>query len=126
MIPPKIAQKSYRANHPIHNEIEGFHTAWTQCGHLAMQAVVRSTSLNHTQVLAPDHSALMLAARITLPHFSVSSAISFPKSPGEPERTVIPRSANRALTTGLARPALIAWLSLLMTSAGVFPGAPTP
>ena len=72
------------------------------------------------------YSGLMLAARITLPHFSVSSAISFPKSPGEPERTVIPRSANRALTTGLARPALIAWLSLLMTSAGVFPGAPTP
>src|SRR6516225_3842111 len=28
MIPPKIAQESYRANHPIHNEIEGFHTAW--------------------------------------------------------------------------------------------------
>jgi hypothetical protein len=26
----------------------------------------------------------MLAARITLPHFSVSSAISFPKSAGEP------------------------------------------
>src|SRR6516164_674613 len=50
------------------------------------------------------HSALMLAARMTLPHFSVSSAISFPKSPGEPERTVIPRSVNRALTTGLARP----------------------
>src|SRR6516162_9831283 len=32
MIPPKIAQESYRANHPIHNEIEGFHTAWTRCG----------------------------------------------------------------------------------------------
>src|SRR6516162_15748 len=30
MIPPKIAQESYRANHPIHNEIEGFHTAWTR------------------------------------------------------------------------------------------------
>src|SRR6516162_6675602 len=28
------------------------------------------------------HSALMLAARITLPHFSVSSAINFPKSVG--------------------------------------------
>src|SRR6516164_11587830 len=28
MIPPKIAQESYRANHPIHNEIEDFHTAW--------------------------------------------------------------------------------------------------
>src|SRR5262245_66632205 len=28
----------------------------------------------------PCHSGLMLAARITLPHFSVSSAISFPNS----------------------------------------------
>ena len=32
-----------------------------------------------------DQSALMLAARITLPHFSVSSAMSFPKSAGDPE-----------------------------------------
>ena len=48
-----------------------------------MQAVVRSTSHNHTQVLdRRDHSALMLAARITLPHFSVSSATSFPNSAG--------------------------------------------
>ena len=30
------------------------------------------------------YSALMLAARITLPHFSVSSAMSLPKSAGEP------------------------------------------
>ena len=53
----------------------------TQCGHPAMQAVVRSTSHNHTQVLdRHDHSALMLAARITLPHFSVSSAMSFAKA----------------------------------------------
>src|SRR6516162_5234688 len=34
MIPPKIAQESYRANHPIHNEIEGFHTAWYLRGSL--------------------------------------------------------------------------------------------
>jgi hypothetical protein len=30
------------------------------------------------------HSGLMFAARITLAHFSVSSAISLPKSAGEP------------------------------------------
>jgi hypothetical protein len=36
-----------------------------------MQAVVRSTSHNHAQVLdRRDHSAFMLAARSTLPHFS--------------------------------------------------------
>ena len=41
-----------------------------------------------------DHSALILAARMTLAHFSVSSAISFAKSPGEPGNTVPPRSAR--------------------------------
>src|SRR5262245_64011053 len=39
---------------------------------------------------------LMFAARITLPHFSVSSAMSWPKSAGEPVNTVPPRSDNRA------------------------------
>src|SRR5215470_5935790 len=60
----------------------------------------------------PRQSALMLAARITLPHFSVSSAISLPKSAGEPGSTVPPRSASRALILGSARPALISVLSL--------------
>src|SRR5262245_12045363 len=40
------------------------------------------------------HSALMLASRITLAHFSVSSAMSLPKSPGEPPSVVPPRSAS--------------------------------
>ena len=68
----------------------------------------------------------MLAARITLPHFSVSSAMSLPKSAGEPASTVPPRSASRALILGSARPALISLLSLSTISAGVFLGAPTP
>ena len=42
----------------------------------------------------------MLAARTTLAHFSVSSAISLPKSAGEPGNTVAPRSANRAFSLG--------------------------
>src|SRR5712672_2389531 len=41
-----------------------------------------------------SHSALILAARITLPHFSVSSAISLPKSEGDPASTVPPNSAR--------------------------------
>jgi len=42
----------------------------------------------------PNYSALMLAARITLAHFSVSSAISLPKSAGEPgEFCELPLSA---------------------------------
>src|SRR6516225_4380916 len=64
------------------------------------------------------HSALMLAARITLPHFSVSSAINFPKSVGVIGIGEPPRSASRALILGSARAALI--------SAGVFLGAPRP
>src|SRR5262245_3564779 len=70
------------------------------------------------------HSALMFAARITLPHFSVSSAMSLPKSAGEPTNAVPPSSASRALILGSARPALISWLSLPMISVGVLLGAP--
>src|SRR5262249_10859733 len=72
------------------------------------------------------HSALMLAARITLPHFSVSSAMSLPNSEGEPASTVPPRSARRAFIFESARPALISRLSLSMISAGVLLGAPIP
>jgi hypothetical protein len=72
------------------------------------------------------YPSLILAARITLPHFSVSSAMSLPKSVAEPESVIPPRSANRAFILGSARPALISLLSLLMISAGVVLGAPIP
>src|SRR6516162_5360143 len=99
----------------------------TQCGHPAMQAVVRSTSHNHTQVLdRRDHSALMLAARITLPHFWVSSAISFPKSAGEPASTVKPRADSLACIFGSARAKLVSRLSLWTISGGVLLGVPIP
>ena len=75
---------------------------------------------------ARGHSGLRLAVRMTLPHFSVSSAMSFPKSAGEPPSTVPPKSASRALIFGSARAALISLLSLSTISAGVFPGAPMP
>src|SRR5207253_4692223 len=73
-----------------------------------------------------DHSGLMLAARITLPHFSVSAAMSVAKSAVEPESTEPLRSVNRALILGSASAALISLLSLSMISAGVFLGATTP
>jgi hypothetical protein len=38
----------------------------------------------------------VLAARITLPGFSVSSATNFPKSAGKPGKAVPPKSAMRA------------------------------
>src|SRR5262249_33961852 len=72
------------------------------------------------------HSALMLAARITLPHFSVSSAMSLLKSAGEPASAELPKSASRALILGSARPALISWLRFSTISIGVLGGAPMP
>src|SRR5262245_63908406 len=74
----------------------------------------------------PDYSALMLAARITLPHFSVSAAMNFPKSADEPERGVPPKSASRAFIFGSASAALIPSFSLAMISTGVSLGAPMP
>src|SRR5438105_6813474 len=72
-----------------------------------------------------SHSGLMFAARITLPHFSVSLAMSFLNSAGEPERMVRPSFANRALSLGSVRPALISLLSLSICAA-VFLGAQRP
>src|SRR5262249_51942901 len=72
------------------------------------------------------HCSLMLAARITLPHFSVSSAMSLAQSVDEPGSTVPPKSAKRACILGSARAPLISLLSLSTISAGVFLGAPTP
>ena len=39
-----------------------------------------------------DYSALMLAARITLPHFSFSSTMNLPNSAGEPVSTMLIRN----------------------------------
>src|SRR6516225_6248091 len=68
----------------------------------------------------------MLAARMTLPHFSVSSAMSLPKSGGDSASASPPRSASRVLSLGSARPALISLLSFSTISAGVAFGAPRP
>src|SRR6266576_604706 len=74
----------------------------------------------------PSQSGLAPENLTTLAHFSVSSAMSFPKSAGESASPMLPRSASRALILGSARPALISLLSLSTISAGVFLGAPTP
>src|SRR5215831_19437954 len=73
-----------------------------------------------------DHSALMLASRITLPHFSVSSAMSLPKSADVIDIRSTPKPASRVFMRGSAATALISLLSLSITSAGVSFGAPTP
>jgi hypothetical protein len=68
----------------------------------------------------------MLAARITLAHFWVSSAMNVAKLVGEPGSIVPPRSAIRAFILESARAALISLLSFPMISTGVSLGAPTP
>src|SRR2546430_10363046 len=73
-----------------------------------------------------DHSGLMPANLITLPHFSVSSAINFPKPAGESASTVPPRSASRVFSSGSASAALTSLLSFSTISVGVFLGAPMP
>src|SRR6185369_5448771 len=68
----------------------------------------------------------MPAARITLPHFFVSSLSSLPKSAGVIVTGSLPSSASLAFIAGSARPALISLFSLSTMSAGVFLGALTP
>src|SRR5262249_21791797 len=75
---------------------------------------------------SPHQSALRLAAWITLPHFSVSSAINFPNAADVIDIGSTPKPASRAFMRGSAATALISVLSLSITSAGVSFGAPTP
>src|SRR5262249_31911647 len=67
--------------------------------------------------IASDHSALMPADLITLAHFSVSSAMSLPKSAGDPAWMRNPRSSYLALISARARDALISLLSTSTISA---------
>jgi hypothetical protein len=83
-------------------------------------------ALWNTRGNAGSYSGLIWANLITLPHFSVSSAMSLPKSPGEPASTVQSKLASRAFIFGSARAALISLLSVSTISAGVFLGAPMP
>src|SRR5439155_3440401 len=78
--------------------------------------------------IRPPYSALMPANFTTLAHFSVSSAISLPKSAGEPGSTVAPRSARRALILEWAKATLISLLSLstIWTGVGKFHRVPLP
>src|SRR5262249_40405626 len=87
-----------------------------------------TAKLGYGRCFAADrpHSALILAVRITLPHFSVSSASSLAKSAGEPGSTVPPKSANSAFILGSPRAALISVLSLSPIPAAVSLAAPIP
>src|SRR5262249_20268591 len=77
-----------------------------ECGSACRQMQKISAGKFHDATL---HSALMLRARMTLLHFSVSSAMSLPKSAGEPASALPPDSAIRALIVGSARAVLVSW-----------------
>src|SRR5262249_28849940 len=66
------------------------------------------------------HCGLMLALRITLAHFSVSSAISLPRSAGAIGIGAAPKSASRALNLRSARLALISFFCFLLLSPVLF------
>src|SRR5207237_5801320 len=73
-----------------------------------------------------SHCGLMPANLITLPHFSVWSAMSLPNVAGGPGSGTFPRSARRAFSLGSTSPALTALFSTSTISAGVLRGAPIP
>src|SRR5215813_3018217 len=89
--------------------------------------LARAIRLSETMISAAKeqhHSGVIPANLTTPPHFSLSSAKSFPNSAGVLTKTLPPKSASRALIFGSARPALISLLSMSTISAGVFLGAP--
>src|ERR1700737_4310445 len=59
----------------------------------------------------------MLAARITLPHFSVSSAMSLPKSAGDPGSIVPPSSTRRGFTLASSRAGVPSFFGFFTISA---------
>src|SRR6478752_4170047 len=74
----------------------------------------------------PDHSTLSLAVRMTLAHFSTSSAMNFPNPAGVIGIGSTPNSASRAFNLGSPSAALISPLSLSTIAEGVPLGALKP
>src|SRR5262249_57295958 len=93
--------------------------------HRALFRFLESRDLRHGAA-ACGHSGLSPVNFTTLPHFSVSSAMSRPNAEGEPASGSPPISANFAVIMGSLSAALISRLSLSMTSTGVFFGAAMP
>src|SRR5262249_57101601 len=89
-------------------------------------AAIRGTERYGVWAEGRHYSALMLAARITLPHFSVSSAMSFSNSAGDIGIGTLPSSARRALIFSAARAALISLVSVTPISSDVPFVAPMP
>jgi hypothetical protein len=118
--PKSVVRPSGRSTIPVAPASYGLSTAadclnyieigqssnWLRTDRGASSNVGASTQGTSRWLGLPDHSALMLRARMTLPHFSVSSAMYFPKPAGEPTSAVPPKSASRAFALGLAELAI--------------------
>ena len=63
--------------------------------------------LQSSELVRSDYSALILAARITLAHFSVSASMNFPNTAEVIGIGAAPRSARRAFILASASPAFI-------------------
>src|SRR5262249_61117953 len=74
-------------------------------GHIPQRPAIRRTGRYGMSRGSLDHSGLMPADLITLPHFSVSSAMNLPKSADEPASTVPPTSASLSCSFGSSGPA---------------------
>src|SRR5262249_8541759 len=124
---PKFSNESFTLANRAFPEAWQVPAAGSSPRLVSTQLGTRHSPNGHYGILerAPRQSALMLAARITLAHFSVSSAISFPNSVGESASTVPPRSASRALILGSARPALLTRVLDLIRGA-ISPGSNAP
>ena len=99
-------------------------TTKTQSGHRTDG--IRGTKFKEYWYGLPNYSGFIPANLTTLPHFSISAAMSLPKSVGDPGSTVVPRSASLAFILASARAALISLFSLPMIAEAVFLGAPRP
>ena len=73
-----------------------------------------------------NHSGLMLAARITLPHFSVSSAMSVPNSAGEPRKRRAAQVGKPRLQLGIGETGIDLLIELVDDLGRRVLGAPTP
>src|SRR5215468_3697940 len=106
------------AESPLPRQLSGVKQPATLTGHVFADRTLRNA--------CRDQSSLMPADLVTLAHFSVSSAMSFPNSVGVIGIGTSAKSASRSFILGSARPAVISLLILSITSAGVPFGAPTP
>src|SRR5216683_835392 len=112
----------------LHEEVRDGRSGGLRCFSRRQEAERRRFPiLRHYRPPLPGRQlGLILAARITLAHFSVSAARKRPNSAGVIGIGTPPRSMMRALSFGSARAVVTPVLSLSTISRGTPAGAPRP